>query len=143
MGDKNGSASDALKSLLAVERHKALIEIILNGLKALDPRRIRTGRVESFDAARTRLKVNNDEIEQIRVNHVLSFWGVFLVLAGAWSYHASQPFWLGSLIVMLGFSAMCLSLMFQASFRASQLKARTLHSVAEWAGNFEHWLPWF
>lgn len=140
---KQGRIVGAVKSVTNYEQVKETGQWIGSMISALDPRRIKAGRVETFDQARTRLGVNNEEIEQVRVNQVHIFWGVFTMMLCGWAVFAGQPFSLTALVLILSYSVMCLSMMFRASFRASQIKARTLHSIKTWASNRGYWLPWF
>ena len=99
------------------------------------------GRDETYDEARTRLRVTNDEIEQARRMQVLSFYCVLAVLVIAWVF--ATPKTLFQLPPMLSFSLICLALMFVQSFRASQIKAKNLHAIKVWLRNPRLWFPWF
>lgn len=130
-----------LKAVTSYEQVKDGAVMIYSMLKALDPRNIKAGRVETFDEARTRLKVNNNELEATRLNHGRIFYIASLFIVLAWGLRIEYGFTFLGTILTLSFTAMCGSLMFRHSFRASQIKAKKLHSVKEWLNNPSFWLP--
>lgn len=131
----------SLKALTSYDQVKDLGLMIWNMAGALDPRKIKPGRVETFDQARTRLQVNNEELEAARLNHGRIFWGAFGFIFVAWGVQAWQGLTLGGVCTAIGFTSICCALMFRHSFRASQIKARKLHGVREWLENRSYWLP--
>lgn len=131
----------ALKAATSYDQVKDMGLMICKMAGAIDPRKIQPGRVETFDQARARLQVNNDELEAARLNHGRIFWAAFLFIFLAWGAQTWRGLTIGSVCITAGFTAMCCALMFRHSFRASQIKARKLHSVKEWADNRRYWLP--
>lgn len=131
----------ALKTATSYEQVKGMGVLIWQMAATLDPRKIKPGRVETFDEARTRLQVNNDELEACRLNHGRIFWLSLVMIAIAWAVRFSYGLSFLGVVLTLSFTAMCGALMFRHSFRASQIKARKLHSVKEWATNPAHWFP--
>jgi len=107
----------------------------------LDQRNIQPGRIETYNEARTRLRVNNDELETMRLNHARIFWIAVVFLFIAWAVRFYVGFSIQDMLLTITYSFICFALMFRHSFRASQLKERKLHSVQEWAGNKALWIP--
>lgn len=143
---KNSKFVASLKSATCFDEIVSMGKLICDMAAFLNPSRIKRGRVETFDEARTRLRVSNEDIWKARKCWAFCFWGVFCVwLAGlalnAAFFPSSSLLQALSIAQVFGFSVMCFAEMFRASFRVSQIEAKKHHSVKYWASKPSLWMP--
>ena len=144
LGKKSVNASvDQAKKVLGVRDVKENYNWILKLGKGLMPSSVKAGRVETFDAAMERQSVTLEDLERIYINHVLRFWiGCVMLVVGfviAIKLTFNGDFFI--LLPIVGFSAICLSLMFSGSFRAYQISRRRFFDVSEWVKDKSAWIP--
>lgn len=146
MGLRNWGAKKAkglgesAKQMLAVEESKKNWNFIKAAAQSLNPKRIKAGREETFEAARERLHVEDEDLEKVYTNQVLKFWVVCILLAGGIVATLLGQSWIG-ILPLIGFAALCLAILFNSSFRALQIKERKLFDVSYWAAHPEEWIP--
>ena len=134
---------DGAKKLLGVEQARENLNWMGAIAKTLLPSSIKAGRIETFEHAMERQGVGEVELDRIYTNHVLRFWICSMFLLAGWAVGVSYLVggqWL-ALFPLMGFTAICLSQMFSASFRAYQLASRKFCDVAEWLGRRSAWVP--
>ena len=133
---------DSAKKLLGIDQARENLTWMGAIAKTLLPSSVKAGRIETFEHAMYRQGVSEVELDKIYTNHFLRFWiSATLMLAG-WIVGGSYLFggqWL-ALFPLIGFSAICFSQMFSASFRAYQVGSRRFCDVAEWLARREVWV---
>lgn len=139
-----GSPVEGAKKLLAVEQIKENFGWMKSAAGTLMPSSVKRGRVETFERAMERQRVSHEDLDKFYTNYVLKFWISTILLATGWMVailYLLDKQWL-VLFPIVGFSAICLSQMFVASFRAYQLTNRKFCDVSEWIANRSAWVPW-
>lgn len=115
--------------------------IIEMGKVAFIPKK--SERAETFNQAQARLGVTNEDIAKVYKNYSISFYisvlCAFFCIGGAIHYYTEGTF-IG-VVSMLSIMSVCLANSFRFSFRAYQIKHRTLCSPNEWYANKKEWLP--
>lgn len=109
----------------------------------IDPRKIKQGRIETFESAKQRLNLSEKDIEGSYQNFFWRFY-IFLmflslvigiIVSGVikGSYNAVP--------IALGGSIIFIAQMVVASFRTFQIRHRELFSLKTWASNPSEWIP--
>lgn len=138
-----GSPISGAKKLLGVDQARENLTWMATIAKTLLPSSIKPGRVETFEQAMARQGVSGEDLDRIYTNHALKFWICVILLITGWGVgvgYLMQSQWL-ALLPLTGFTAICLSQMFAASFRAHQLAQRKFCDVAEWLIRKDAWVP--
>lgn len=100
------------------------------------------GRVETFEQAKNRLNVNDEDIAKVRRNYIISFYIVFagfLFCAGMLIENVANKD-LGSALSSIGIGSVLFACAFKFSFRAYQIKTGELCSVKKYLENKKEWI---
>lgn len=132
------------KTLLGTEEAKRYgNKIVDDAKKSLNPFAVKQGRQESFESAMLRMGLNEEDIKQSYANHQLRFYIGLLIFIVAIivlikMLIAGNIFALGPAIACM---ALCLSQMFDGSFRTYQIRKRQLVPISEWIADYNEWWP--
>lgn len=132
------------KTLLGVEEAKKYgNRIIYDAKNSLNPFAVKKGRQESFESAILRMGLTEEDIRQSYSNHQLRFYigiSIFLVAIIVLIKMLLQSNWfaIGPAIACM---AICISQIFDGSFRTYQIRRRELVSVSEWFADRKEWWP--
>lgn len=142
-GIKNTIANEGKTLLNTDEAKRYGSKIIDDAKKSLNPFAVKKGRQESFEAAMLRMNLTENDIRNVYTNHQLRFYigtGIMIVaiVVGAKMLIQSNWFALGPAIACI---AICLSQIFDGSFRTYQIRKRELVSVGEWFADKSGWIP--
>lgn len=135
--------ADSAKKITNYDEISTNWQLIKRGVTALNPNNIKEGRVETFQNACQRLGLSESDMARVYFNWFVTFFisAVFLVAGLVVSIsQAADGEWV-SLMSMVGFGALCLSLMFRSSFKMYQMRIRTFCDVNQWVGNPLEWVP--
>ena len=131
--------ADYVKKVVAGEEIQKGGQYIADMAKGL---RKDSGRRETFENAYQRLEMTDEKLQQSykfynnRFSLFLFFFGLGIAV---FIFFMFQSFW--SAISVFGFLAVCLSQMFNASFRMMQIRHRDLLPVAYWLRTPDEWWP--
>lgn len=143
VGGLGGKVTGGAKKIIGLDQAKENLTWMASIGRTLLPSSIKAGRVETFEHAMQRQGVGEEDLEKIYLNHVLKFWICVIMLFVGWGVALSYVLsghWV-ALLPALGFTAICFSQMFVASFRAHQIGQRKFCDVSEWLGDIGLWVP--
>lgn len=126
------------KKVVGAEGIKNNADFIVDMAKGLSNK---PSRFETFQSAYERLGLTEDKLKSNYDYHIMRF-NLFFAFIGlalvALVYFSVQGNYL-AIVSSLAFVALCVSQLFNASFRMYQIRRRELVSVLEWFNNRDQW----
>lgn len=132
VGKVVGSVKDTGKAIMPIQEIQAGSNIIGSFFKTLKPKQ---GRVETYNQARVRLGVSNEDIMKNHENFVFVFYISLFLGLGCIGLIIKYAFFDHTIMGVLSSSSIllvCLANAFKHSFRAYQIKIKSLCSIKEY-----------